>query len=246
MLIIKNLKVEIAGKKVLDGLDLIVRPGEIHAIMGPNGAGKTSLAMAMAGNPNYNIKKKAPGIKYDLDGENMIKLKPEERARKRLFVAFQSPVEVTGVSVLSFLRTADKALRSQETVPLSEFKKEVLKGLERVRLDEGFMQRSLNEGFSGGEKKRAEVAQLLVLKPKYAVLDEIDSGLDVDSLKIVAKAINDLVKKYKTGIIIITHYSRILRFVKPDKVHVLKDGKIKASDGIRLVRKIEEKGYAAV
>lgn len=244
MLIIKNLKAEVSGKMVLNGVSLNVRPGEIHAIMGPNGAGKTSLAMAIAGHPSYKLK--VENSKLKIDGTDITNLKPEERARRGLFVAFQNPVEVTGVSMLAFLRTASNSLYPDKKLPLSEFKNDVIDRLSKVSLGGEFMQRSMNEGFSGGEKKRAEITQLLVLKPKYAILDEIDSGLDIDSLKLVANAINELVQKEKTGVILITHYSRILHFIKPDKVHILKDGKITASDGMRLVRKIEEKGYAAV
>lgn len=251
MLTIKNLFASTNGKDVLKGVSLKVRPGEIHALMGPNGAGKTSLAMSLMGHPSYtlqmvNSSPRGEAGKLQIGRKNIMKLKPEERARAGLFMAFQSPIEITGVSVLAFLRASYKSLHPNETISLSEFKKIVVEALSKVHLDESFMGRYLHEGFSGGEKKRAEVAQLLVLKPKFAILDEIDSGLDVDSLKIVAKAIGSMVKKDKIGVILITHYSRILHFLKPDRVHVLMDGKIKASDGMRLVRKIEEEGYATV
>lgn len=244
MLTIKNLKAETAGKTVLNGVNLKVKPGEIHVLMGPNGAGKTSLAMSLMGHPGYKFK--IQNSKFKVDGKDMINLKPEERARKGLFVAFQSPVEVTGVSVLAFLRTAYKTLHPKENIPLSEFKKIVLNALSQVHLDESFMGRYLNEGFSGGEKKRMEIVQLLVLKSKYAILDEIDSGLDVDSLKVVAKAIKTAAGKNNMGVILITHYSRILHFLKPDRVHVLMDGKIKASNGMSLVKRIEKYGYNTV
>lgn len=251
MLTIKNLVVETtsnvagaSGKRVLNGVSLTVKPGEIHAVMGPNGAGKTSLALALAGHPEYRVKGK--GLRVKIDGTDVLALKPEERARQGLFVAFQSPIEVTGVSVLAFLRTAYKSIHSKENIPLSEFKKMVSDALADVHLDESFMGRYLNDGFSGGEKKRTEIAQLLILRPKFAILDEIDSGLDVDSLKIVAKTLSQMVKKNKTGVILITHYSRILHYVKPDQVHILIDGEIKASDGMALVKKIEERGYGAV
>lgn len=252
MLIIKNLVVETQGKKILKGVNLSIKPGEIHALMGPNGAGKTSLALALAGHPTYKIKvptsakASAGAAEFRINGDDMFKLKPEERARRGLFVAFQSPIEVTGVSVLAFLRTAYKSIHPKENIPLSEFKKMVSDALSDVHLEESFMGRYLNDGFSGGEKKRTEVAQLLILRPKFVILDEIDSGLDVDSLKIVAKILSKIVKKNKMGVLLITHYSRILHFLKPDKIHVLIDGKIKAAGGIQLVKKIEEHGYATV
>lgn len=230
------------GKDIIKGINLIIRRGEVHAVMGPNGAGKTTLAMGLMGQPQFKVH----GSQFTVGDKNMLDRLPEERARAGLFVSFQSPVEITGVSVLSFLRTAYKVLYPEEKVPLSEFKEQVKEALGSVQLPEEFMQRSVNEGFSGGEKKRAEIVQLLILKPKFAILDEIDSGLDVDSLKIVAKAIQKVVKTRKLGILLITHYQRILYHLKPDYVHVLIDGKIKKSDGMRLVRKIEKEGYAAI
>lgn len=246
MLIIKNLVVATNDKEVLKGVSLTVKPGEIHVLMGPNGAGKTSLALSLMGHPNYSIKYQVLSIKYEINGKDMLKLKPEERAREGLFVAFQSPIEVTGVSVLAFLRTAYKALHPKDSIPLAEFKKQLIKALKTVSLDENFMGRYLNDGFSGGEKKRMEVVQLIVLKPKFAVLDEIDSGLDMDSLKIVARAIKNIVRTTNMGVILITHYSRILHHLSPDVVSILVDGEIKASDGMRLVKRIEKEGYAAV
>lgn len=244
MLQIHNLKSSIDKKEILKGITLTINPGEIHAIMGPNGAGKSTLAMSMMGHPGYEVKSNK--AKFICDEENMINKLPEERAKYGLFVSFQNPIEITGVSFLAFLRTAAKALRPDEKKPLALFKKEVIAALEKVHLDAAFMQRAVNEGFSGGERKRAEIAQLLILKPKYAVLDEIDSGLDVDSLKIVAQAIKDAAKEHTIGILIITHYQRILHFLDPDGVHILRDGKIVASGDMRLVTKIEEEGYAAV
>lgn len=246
MLFLKNFIAGVDGKEILHGIDLEIKPGEVHAIMGPNGSGKTTLAMSLMGQPGYNFKFLISNFKFQINGTDMIKLLPEERAKMGLFVSFQAPIEITGVSFLAFLRTAYKALHPEEKIPLSQFKEEVKKALRAVNLDESFLQRSVNEGFSGGERKRAEIAQLLVLKPKFAILDEIDSGLDVDSLKIVAKAIHDAVKNNNMGILLITHYQRILHFLKPDMVHVLMDGKIKRSGKMNLVRRIEKEGYAAV
>ncbi len=247
---ISNLFVATANspEPILKGVSLSIKIGEVHAIMGPNGAGKTTLALALMGHSGYNIQFHPPagGSKYQINGEDMFKLLPEERARKGLFVSFQSPVEITGVSVLAFLRTAYKALYPKEKTPLSEFKILVQRALNQVDLDESFMKRSINEGFSGGEKKRMEIVQLLILKPSFAVLDEIDSGLDVDSLKIVANTIKKAVKENHMGVLLITHYQRILHHLKPDYVHVLMDGKIKKSGGIKLVTNIEKKGYAAI
>lgn len=242
-LIINNLQAKIADKIILKGINLEIKSGEVHAIMGPNGAGKTTLAMALMGYPGYAV---ANSSQLTINNKQIINATPEERARAGLFVSFQHPVEVTGVSVLSFLRTAYKGLHPDKKIPLSEFKEKVKNALQQVSLSEDFMQRSLNEGFSGGEKKRLEVAQLFVLEPRFVVLDEIDSGLDIDSLRIVAKTVQKTVKKQKMGILLITHYQRILHYLKPDFVHVLIDGKIKKSDGMALVRIIERKGYAAV
>ncbi len=243
MLRIGNLRAGTSAKEILQGVNLIIIPGEIHAIMGPNGAGKSTLAMSLMGHPGYEV---TTGSEFVIEDNDMLSTTPEERAQAGLFVSFQNPVEITGVSFLAFVRTAYKTLHKDEKMPLSEFKKKVKDALTAVQLDESFMQRSVNEGFSGGERKRAEIAQLLILKPKYVILDEIDSGLDVDSLKIVARALEKVVKEEKIGILIITHYQRILHFLKPDKVHVLIDGKIKKSGKISLVRRIEKEGYAAI
>ncbi len=243
-LTVKNLYASTAQKEILKGIDLEIKSGEVHAIMGPNGAGKTTLAMSLMGHPNYKCK--VQNAKFKINDDDVISLTPEEKAKRGLFVSFQHPIEITGVSVLAFLRTAYKELHPDEKIPLSQFKETVKEALKSVQLDESFMQRSVNEGFSGGEKKRVEIAQMLVLKPKFVILDEIDSGLDVDSLKTVAKIVSLAVKKYNMGVLMITHYQRILHFVKPNYVHVLIDGKIKKSDGMSLVRIIEKDGYAAI
>lgn len=244
MLVLENLHAGIDNKEILHGITLSIKKGEIHAIMGPNGSGKTTLAMSLMGNPSYKLKVKSSKLK--IDGKIITNLLPEERAKRGLFVSFQNPVEITGVSLLAFLRTAAKALRPDEKKPLSEFKKELSLALTQVGLSEEFMQRFVNEGFSGGERKRAEIAQLIVLKPKFAVLDEIDSGLDIDSLRIVAQAIREIVTKKNMGILIITHYQRILHFLKPDIVHIMINGEIKKSGKMPLVRRIEKDGYAAI
>lgn len=244
MLQLKNLKAGIPTKEILHGVDLVIKPGQIHAVMGPNGAGKSTLAMTLMGHPGYEFKE--DHSEFIIDGKDMIGLLPEERAKAGIFVSFQSPVEITGVSFLAFVRTAYKSLHPDEKIPLSEFKKTVKSALAAVQLKEEFMQRSVNEGFSGGERKRAEIAQLLILKPKFVILDEIDSGLDVDSLKIVAQALNQAVADFSLGVLIITHYQRILHFLKPTVVHVLIDGKIKKSGKMSLVRQIEKEGYGAL
>src|SRR3989344_4044952 len=187
MLQIKNFQSSIAGKDVLKGVNLSIKKGEVHAVMGPNGAGKTTLVMSLMGNPGYQFR--IQNSEFRIDGEDVQMMSPEEKAKKGLFVAFQSPIEITGVSVLAFLRTSYKALYPDKKISLSDFKKKVRDALKVVNLDESFMHRSVNEGFSGGEKKRCEIVQLIVLNPRYAILDEIDSGLDVDSLRVVAKAI---------------------------------------------------------
>lgn len=244
MFLLQNFKASVGNKEILKGVDLKIKQGEIHAIMGPNGSGKTTLAMSLMGHPGYQFK--IQNSKFKINSMDMLPLLPEERAKKGLFVSFQSPIEITGVSFLAFVRTAYKALHSDEKIPISQFKLSVKNALSAVALDEKFMSRSVNEGFSGGERKRAEIAQLLILRPKFVILDEIDSGLDVDSLKIVAKAVKKNAHDQKMGVLIITHYQRILHHLKPDKVHVMIDGVIKKSGGIQLVRKIEKNGYAEV
>src|SRR3989344_5675198 len=235
MLRIKNLKSSVDKKEVLKGVSLTIKPGGIHAIIGPNGSGKTTLAMSMMGHPSYKFP--ISNFQFQINGVEMKDLRPEERAKHGLFVSFQNPIEITGVTFLAFLRTAAKALRPAEKIPLSQFKQKVIQALQAVDLD---------EGFSGGERKRAEIAQMLVLKPKFVVLDEIDSGLDMDSIRIVAKVIRAAAEKEKVGMLLITHYQRILQYLKLTSVHVLIDGKIKATGGMALVEKVEKDGYAAI
>ncbi len=239
---IKNLTVKIQGKEVLRDVSLEIKAGEVHVLMGPNGAGKTSLAMAVAGHLGYRVKGK--GLRIELNKRDLLALKPEERARQGLFVTFQNPVEIPGVSVFSFLRAAFKALHPFDKISLTDFKKQVIKTLLQVGLEETFLGRPLNENFSGGERKKLEVVHLLVLKPKFAILDEIDSGLDVDAVKIIIKAIKNLARKTNVGILLVTHYPKILQIFKPDKVHLLIGGEIKTSGGIEILKKIEKYGYA--
>ncbi len=224
-------------KEIVRGLDLTVREGEAHAIMGPNGSGKSTLAYAIAGHPKYTI----TGGSVTLGGEDVLAMSVDERARAGLFLAMQYPVEVPGVSVSNFLRSSATALRG-EAPKLREFMKEMRGSMEQLRIDSGFADRNVNEGFSGGEKKRHEILQLEVLGPKMAVLDETDSGLDIDALRIVADGVN----RYRSGdvgVLLITHYSRILRYVQPDFVHVMMDGRIVAEGGPELAERLEAEGY---
>jgi Fe-S cluster assembly ATP-binding protein len=243
---IKDLHATIEGKEILKGVDFSVNQGQIHAVMGPNGSGKSTLASAIMGHPKYKISK--GDILFD--SESILPLTPDARARKGLFLAFQYPFEVPGVSLATFLRTAYNAVRQggkrgdlgQEMVSVIEFRKLLKEKLKLLEMDESFATRYLNDGFSGGEKKRCEILQLAVLQPKIAVLDETDSGLDIDSVKIVADGVNRLVGP-EMGVVIITHYQRILRYIKPDFVHILLDGRMVKSGGAELAEALEEKGY---
>lgn len=237
---LKNLTVKIQEKEVLKNVSLEIKSGKIHVLMGPNGAGKTSLAMTLAGQGKFRVQ----SLEFRVNGRDLLSLKPEERARLGIFVAFQNPVEIPGVSVFSFLRAAFKALHPLDKITLPDFKKQVIKTLLQVGLEETFLGRSLNENFSGGEKKKLEIVQLLVLKPKFAILDEIDSGLDIDSVKIIIKIIKNLARQTNMGILLITHYPKILQIFKPEKVYLLIGGEIKASGGGEILKKIEKDGYA--
>lgn len=239
---VKDLHVEVEGKEILKGVDLEVSKGEVVALMGPNGAGKSSLGYTLMGHPNYKVT--AGKIIYN--GEDITQLPPNERARKGLFLSFQYPSEVPGVSMANFLRTAINSGRDKKNpIPVGEFIKQLRETMKALKIDESFMHRYLNEGFSGGEKKRAEILQMAMLKPRMAILDETDSGLDVDSLKVVAEGINRLLNP-ETGVLLITHYQRILDYIKPQKVYIMMAGKVVKSGGAELVHQIENKGYESI
>jgi Fe-S cluster assembly ATP-binding protein len=225
-------------REILKGVDLIVRAGETHALMGPNGSGKSTLAYAVAGHPKYTIS----GGSVSLDGEDVLAMSVDERARAGLFLAMQYPVEVPGVSVSNFLRTSVTAIRG-EAPKLRTWVKEMRGAMQDLSIDPAFAQRNINEGFSGGEKKRHEILQLELLQPKIAILDETDSGLDVDALKVVSEGINRVRATGQTGMLLITHYTRILRYIAADHVHVFFDGRIVESGGPELAEVLESEGY---
>jgi len=243
-LIIKNLQVsvetETGSKEILRGVDLTIRSGETHAIMGPNGSGKSTLAYSIAGHPKYTI----TGGAVTLDGADVLEMSVDERAKAGLFLAMQYPVEVPGVSVSNFLRTAVTAIRG-EAPKIRTWVGEVKEAMASLNMDTAFSERNVNEGFSGGEKKRHEILQMELLKPKIAILDETDSGLDVDALRIVSEGVNRVKSNSDLGVMLITHYTRILRYIKPDFVHVFANGKIVEEGGPELAEKLEEQGYAA-
>ena len=234
---IKNLKVKIEDKEILKGISLTVDKNEVVALMGPNGSGKSTLAYALMGHPKYEI----TNGKIILNGEDVTDSSPDERAKKGLFLSFQYPQEIAGVSVSNFLRTALNAKRENK-ISVLDFHKLLQEKMALLKMDKSFATRYLNEGFSGGEKKRAEILQMAVLQPKIAILDETDSGLDIDALKTVAEGVNSL-KGPETGILIITHYQRILNYITPDKVHIVMKGNIVKSGGKELALQVEEKGY---
>ncbi|MBI3912938.1 MAG: Fe-S cluster assembly ATPase SufC [Chloroflexi bacterium] len=244
-LVIKNLHVEVEGKEIIKGIDLTVNKGEVHAIMGPNGSGKSTLANTLAGHPKYAVTQ--GDILYK--GESILEWKADQRAQKGIFLAFQYPMAIPGVTVASFLRTAVNAKRkalgangSSKPIAIPEFRKMVLQKMETLKLDPAFATRYLNDGFSGGEKKRVEILQMAVLNPEIAILDETDSGLDIDAVRIVSEGVNALIGP-NLGILVITHYQRILNYIHPNFVHVLVDGKIAISGGAELALQLEEKGY---
>jgi Fe-S cluster assembly ATP-binding protein len=238
---IRNLHATVEGTEILKGVDLTISQGEVHALMGPNGSGKSTLANTLLGHPKYKVTKGDILI----DGHSLLDLSPDKRAKQGLFLAFQYPVAVPGVTMFSFLRAAYNAVHTDEknqAPTIFEFKETLSEKMKLLEMDESFMNRYLNEGFSGGEKKRAEILQLAMLKPKFAVLDETDSGLDIDALRVVAEGVSKLASD-DLGILVITHYQRILKYIRPTFVHVMYEGKITASGGQELSIKLEEKGY---
>ena len=244
LLEIKNLHASVAGKEILRGIDLTINPGEVHAIMGPNGAGKSTLSAILTGNPQYQVTQGE--ILYK--GKDLLAMKPEQRAWEGLFLSFQYPVEIPGVSMVNFMRTAVNAQREYKGLPAltaTEFLKLMREKRAVVQLDNKLANRSVNEGFSGGEKKRNEIFQMAMLDPTLAILDETDSGLDVDALKIVAQGVNDLRSPEKAAIIV-THYQKLLEYVVPDVVHVLKEGRIVRTGGRELVDIIEKEGFEKI
>jgi Fe-S cluster assembly ATP-binding protein len=241
-LVIKGLQVSVdiegGTKEILKGVDLTIEQGSIHAIMGPNGSGKSTLAYTIAGHPKYHV----TGGSITLDGEDVLKMTVDARARAGLFLAMQYPVEIPGVTVQNFLRTAKTAIDG-EAPALRPWLKEVKESMGELRMDKAFAERNVNEGFSGGEKKRHEILQLELLKPKFAILDETDSGLDVDALKIVSKGVNRAHENTGLGVLLITHYTRILRYIHPDFVHVFVDGRVAEEGGPELADRLENEGY---
>jgi Fe-S cluster assembly ATP-binding protein len=237
MLKIENLQVEIDGQEIVKGLDLEVGEGEIHAIMGPNGSGKSTLANVLMGHPRYEV----TGGSITFRGQDVFELEPDERAKLGMFLAFQYPSEVPGVSVANFLRTAVNSVREEELSPMDMYRL-IQEKMKIMQMDPRFAERYLNEGFSGGEKKRNEILQMLMLDPRLAIMDETDSGLDIDALQVVAKGVNEL-RGPDFSAVIITHYQRILRYIEPDRVHVMLDGRIVTSGGKDLAHELEDKGY---
>ena len=242
MLEIKNLKAQIEGKTILNGVNLKVNKGEVHAIMGPNGSGKSTLSSVIAGNEDYEVS--SGSITYE--GDDLLEMAPEERSHRGVFLSFQYPVEIPGLSVSNFIKTAINEKRKafgQENISAKELLQLFKEKCELLNIDKEYLSRSLNEGFSGGEKKRNEIFQMAMMEPKLSILDETDSGLDIDALKIVANGVNSL-KSSSNSIILITHYQRLLNYIVPDFVHILKDGKIVMSGDKSLAQKLEKEGYS--
>src|SRR5579884_1460751 len=242
-LIARDLRVAVAGKEILKGIDLTVEPGRVHALMGPNGSGKSTLAFTLAGHPGYEVL----GGSATLDGEPLLELAPDKRAKAGLFLSFQYPAAIPGVSVANFLRASRMAVKPGD-LPPAKFRQLIFEELDRLGIETSFLGRYVNDGFSGGEKKRLEMLQLAVLQPKYAILDETDSGLDVDALRAVGDSLQTLRagKGADTGFLIITHYPRILQYIAPDVVHVMMDGRIVKTGNAQLAHQIEAQGYDAI
>ena len=242
---ISNLHVAIDGKEILKGVDLTLRQGEVHALMGPNGSGKSTLSYALMGHPNYVVTEGTA----TLDGANLLDLEADERAKAGLFLAFQYPTSIPGVTVANFLRHAVSNVRKpdrkegEDLISMRDFRKELRAEMDELGMDQEFARRYLNEGFSGGEKKRAEVLQLAMLRPAFAILDETDSGLDIDAVRIVSEGVNKVALKASTGVLVITHYQRILNYIKPQFVHILFGGRIVESGGTEIVQLLEREGY---
>jgi Fe-S cluster assembly ATP-binding protein len=245
VLTIQNLHVAIDGKEILRGVDLTIRQGEVHALMGPNGSGKSTLSYALMGHPNYEVTEGSATI----DGQDILAMEADERAKAGLFLAFQYPTTIPGVSVANFLRHAVTNVRNpdrkegQDLIPMRDFRKELREQMDDLGVDQEFARRYLNEGFSGGEKKRAEILQMAMLRPAFAILDETDSGLDIDAVRIVSEGVNRVAAKHSTGVLVITHYERILTYIKPQFVHILFGGRIVEDGGPELVKQLESQGY---
>lgn len=246
-LVIKDLRVNVEDKEILKGLNLTVKAGSIHAIMGPNGSGKSTLAYTLMGHPGYTV----TGGEVWYKGQNILELEADERAKLGVFLAFQYPVAIPGVTVANFLRSAINAHRAEEgkdpkatAIPVAQFRKELREKMSTLEIDESFVRRYLNEGFSGGEKKRIEILQMAMLKPSMAIMDETDSGLDIDALRIVSQGVNTLYSQQpEMGVLVITHYQRLLNYIKPQFVHVLVEGRIVTSGGPELAEQLEATGY---
>lgn len=235
---IRNLQAKTEDKPILKGVNLVINPGETHALMGPNGSGKSTLSNVIMGHPAYEV----TGGEVFFQGQNILELEPDERARLGLFLAFQYPVAIPGISVAKFLKSAADARYGQGAIKPADFIKQMRENMKFLEMDEAFINRFLNDGFSGGEKKRMEILQMLTLKPSLAVMDETDSGLDIDALRIVSKGVNKLIGP-NFGLLVITHYERILKYINPDHLHVLIDGQIAMSGGPELVKEVEKNGY---